>query len=72
MFTCFYQGASNISLPFLAMAIVNEQGKVIVMPNLNYDLQTKRFIIAYLLTEYSKRKVIHVYILLTRYGLTNL
>ena len=56
MFTCFYQGASNISLPFLAMAIVNEQGKVIVMPNLNYDLQTKRFIIAYLLTEYSKRK----------------
>ena len=38
------------------MAIVNEQGKVIVMPNLNCDLQTKRFIIAYLLTEYSKRK----------------
>lgn len=38
------------------MAIVNEQGKVIVMPNLNYDLQTKRFIIAYLLTEYCKRK----------------
>ena len=56
VFTCFYQGASNISLQFLAMAIVNEQGKVIVMPNLNYDLQTKRFIIAYLLTEYCKRK----------------
>ena len=56
VFTCFYQGASNISLPFLAMAIVNKQGKAIVMPNLNCDLKTKCFIIAYLLTEYSKRK----------------
>ena len=55
-FNCFYQGAGNISLHFLAMAIVNKQGKAIVMPNLNCDLKTKRFIIAYLLTEYSKRK----------------
>ena len=55
-FNCFYQGAGNISLPFLAMTIVNKQGKAIVMPNLNCDLKTKCFIIAYLLTEYSKRK----------------
>ena len=38
------------------MTIVNKQGKAIVMPNLNCDLKTKCFIIAYLLTEYSKRK----------------
>ena len=55
-FNCFYQGAGNISLAFLAMTIVNKQGKAIVMPNLNCDLKTKCFIIAYLLTEYSKRK----------------